>query len=482
VLANAPEDGLNADSLGLAELQTMLKAPEATPQLDTHLTYSVVGYVSQLCFGRVHTQTIDSDPPTAATKCDVPQMVHDAIQQNTVQNLAAQLSPAMPEYQNLKSALKTYREIAAQGGWAPLSNNKGKSAVDNADTLAHNLALLGDLESAVGNEVLSTEDLKEGVKRFQSRHGLEPDGVLNKNTLAALSIPVEQRIEQIQINLDRMRRTNSVFEPRHLRVNIPAFHLSVHEGDEIPLEMRVIVGSDENRTPMLDSQIEFVVFSPYWHIPLSIATKELLPKIQQDSNYLRKQNIEVMRRFGNGLQTVNPSMINWHSPDGLDYQLRQKPGPTNTLGLVKFIFPNPYSVYLHDTPTDNLFDRLTRTLSHGCVRVESPRELANYLLRDQTAWSAERIESAMHAGQETHVPLKSPLPIHILYWTAWADAAGKVQFRKDVYGYDEKHQQNAAIGNASLPASNAAHIDMNKVGVRVVANAAGFHSESSLPH
>jgi murein L,D-transpeptidase YcbB/YkuD len=204
--------------------------------------------------------------------------------------------------------------------------------------------------------------------------------------------------------------------------------------------MRVIVGSKDNRTPLLDSKIENVVFSPYWNIPLSIATKEMLPQIKKDPNFLRKQEMEVVRVSGGEAQTVDPSRIDWDSI-GEEYQLRQRPGASNALGLVKFLFPNPYSVYLHDTPADNLFDRLTRTLSHGCVRVEKPTLVASYLLRDQPEWTEARIDEAMHAEKEKWVALKTKVPIHLIYWTSWADSEGKVQFRDDVYGYDEIHRQ-----------------------------------------
>jgi murein L,D-transpeptidase YcbB/YkuD len=305
---------------------------------------------------------------------------------------------------------------------------------------------------------------------------LETTGKLDAKTAAAMNVPVEDRIAQIEINMDRMRWIADRFEPQHVRVNIPAFHLSVHESDQIPLEMKVIVGSAENRTPVLDSQIEYLVFSPYWNIPLSIATKELLPKIRKDPNFLQKEQMEVVRVSGNSVKTVDPSNINWSAiSDGSQYQLRQRPGASNALGLVKFIFPNRYSVYLHDTPGDNLFDRLTRTLSHGCVRIEKPTEFAAYLLKGQPDWTAERIEQAMHAAREKHVKLKIPVPVHLLYWTAWADADGTVHFRDDVYRYDQVQRGLSAPIRAGLPAPNAPDVNVNEVGTGIVTNAAGLH-------
>jgi murein L,D-transpeptidase YcbB/YkuD len=427
------------------------KDPQALSQFDIRLTNSLVRYVSQLCFGRIAPQQVHPDWPATKKECAVPQLVHEAIQKNTVGDLANALSPTMPEYQALKATLKEYQDLAAKGEGQPVAG-----------------------------------ELAEEVSQFQAQHGLEPDGILNEKTLAAMNVPVEQRIEQIEINMDRLRWKADILEPHHIRVNIPAFHLSVHDGDKIPLEMRVIVGTGDNRTPILDDKIEYLVFSPYWNIPLSIASKELLPKIQKDRNYLKKENIEVVRAAGDGVRVVDPSDIDWKNSDGTEYQLRQKPGVSNSLGLVKFIFPNRHNVYLHDTPADNLFDRLTRTLSHGCVRVESPIALANYVLKDQPEWTPERIEKAMQAGKETRVSLKTPLPVHIHYWTAWTDAAGKAQFREDVYGHDEKHREltsparPAKLVNAALPAPDSTDIDVNKVGTRVVPDAAGLHGKRSV--
>jgi murein L,D-transpeptidase YcbB/YkuD len=244
--------------------------------------------------------------------------------------------------------------------------------------------------------------------------------------------------------------------------------------------MRAIVGSKENATPILDGTMEYLVFSPYWNIPLSIATKELLPKIQDNPKYLDRENIEVIRGSGDKAQVVDASKIKWTKESDLEgLLLRQKPGTKNALGLVKFIFPNPHNVYLHDTPADNLFDRLTRTLSHGCVRLEQPKELATYVLRDQPEWTPEAIEMAMHAEMEKRVNLKTKIPVHLLYWTAWADTDGSVQFRDDVYGYDEKHRQLTT--STALPAPNTANVDVNKVGTGVVPDTSGLHRESGLP-
>jgi murein L,D-transpeptidase YcbB/YkuD len=242
----------------------------------------------------------------------------------------------------------------------------------------------------------------------------------------------------IELNMDRWRKLPDDLGERHIRVNVPSFELEVHDGKDIPLRMRVVVGSNDNRTPLFSSDMKYVVFSPYWNIPESIMTKETLPRIMRDPDYATKENLEVVRVSGKRVEVIDPQDIDWKSVGESDIQLRQKPGDGNSLGLVKFIFPNRYNVYLHDTPADNLFAKLTRNFSHGCIRVEKPQELAEYVLRDQPEWTPERIRQAMHAGAERHVTLKGSIPVHILYFTAWVDDAGALHLEKDIYGYDQQ--------------------------------------------
>jgi murein L,D-transpeptidase YcbB/YkuD len=243
---------------------------------------------------------------------------------------------------------------------------------------------------------------------------------------------------QIELNMDRWRKLPDNLGERYVLVNVPSFELEVHDGNQVPLRMRVVVGSNENRTPLFSSAMKYVVFSPYWNIPESIMTKEMLPKILKDPDYATKENLEVVKVSGNHVDVIDPQDVDWANVGASDIQLRQRPGGGNSLGYVKFVFPNPYNVYLHDTPADNLFAKLTRNFSHGCIRVEKPQELAEYVLRDQPEWTPDRIQKAMHAGAERHVVLKEPLPVHILYFTAWVDDDGMLHLEKDIYGYDQQ--------------------------------------------
>ena len=437
-------EGFSAEDLGMADLHARREAIKTAKNLeqlvafDMYYTYSLVRCGSYLSSGRADPRTIDPNWRYVPRNDNLAQIINDAIEGNTLEELPQQLSPPHHEYMVLKEMLRKYREIAAKGGWSPLPVELTLKQGDenpNVAVLRRNLTITEDLKPGAADTTAFDSDLSDAVLHFETRHGLEPDGVLDPKVIALMNVPVDFRIAQIEANLERLRWLPSDMGTRHIVVNIPAYELQVHEGNQIPLTMKVVVGTNANRTPLFSDMIETVVFSPYWNIPESIATKEILPKIMKDPDYRLRQNIEVVK-VGKRTEVVDPSKINWDdAPAAFQYQLRQKPGPKNSLGLVKFLFPNEFNVYLHDTPADNLFDRFTRNFSHGCVRVERPLELASYLLHDQPEWTAEKIETAMHSDSETHVALKTPVAVHIVYWTAWVDSTGVLQIRPDVYGY-----------------------------------------------
>ena len=251
----------------------------------------------------------------------------------------------------------------------------------------------------------------------------------------------DERAQRLAINLERWRWLPDDLGARHILVNVPAFYMAVREQGKPVVEMKVIVGTLENKTPLFSATMETVVFSPYWNVPDSIAEGETAPAAARDSRFLARNQIEILRRDGDGVTTVDPASVDWDDPDAIKaLAFRQKPGAHNALGHVKFLFPNPYDVYLHDTPADALFARQGRAFSHGCIRVEKPEALASYLLPD---WEAPRITKAMHRGEEQHVALKDKMPVHIVYFTAWPDGQGGVQMWPDVYGYDAKQAGSA---------------------------------------
>jgi L,D-transpeptidase YcbB len=269
------------------------------------------------------------------------------------------------------------------------------------------------------------------VKRFQRRHGLEPDGVVTPLLDAELNVPIAKRIAQIRLNLERWRWLPRELGDPHILVNIPEYRLEVWDHEDVPLAMNVVVGKKDTPTPIFADRMTYVVFAPYWNVPPDIVEKETLPSVMNDPAFLERANMEVIDKSGN---VLDPASIDLSNPEA--YRFRQRPGTSNSLGLVKFMFPNQYNVYLHDTPADSLFARATRSLSHGCVRVEQPDALAQYVLRDQPAWTPEHIDEAMHGEEETIVKLKAPLPVYLGYWTARVSSDGVMQFRRDVYGVD----------------------------------------------
>jgi murein L,D-transpeptidase YcbB/YkuD len=254
----------------------------------------------------------------------------------------------------------------------------------------------------------------------------------------ALADPaMAEHAAQIALNLERWRWMPDELGERYIIVNIPSFQLEAHQGERTVLPMKVVVGTPDNKTPVFSDVMTTTVFSPYWNVPDSIVEGETAPAAARDPGFLQRNNIENLRVTKTGTTPVDPSTVKWDDPEELKaLAFRQKPGATNALGHVKFLFPNAYNVYLHDTPADALFARPGRAFSHGCVRVEKPEDLAKWLLLDAPEWTNEKIVEAMHAGEEQHVKLKQELPVHIVYFTAWADDTGVVRLYPDVYGYD----------------------------------------------
>ena len=249
----------------------------------------------------------------------------------------------------------------------------------------------------------------------------------------------DARAGQIALNLERWRWLPDDLGPRHILVNVPAYYMAARENSKPVLEMKVIVGKPGNATPIFSDEMETVVFSPYWNVPDSIAEGETAPSAARDPGFLARQNIEILRRTDSGTEKVDPGSVNWDDPEAIkELAFRQRPGARNALGHVKFLFPNAHDVYLHDTPADALFFREGRALSHGCIRLEMPEELARYMLRDKPEWTNDKIQTAMHSGDEQHVALKQKVPVHIVYFTVWPKGDGTVETFDDIYSYDAK--------------------------------------------
>jgi murein L,D-transpeptidase YcbB/YkuD len=429
------------------------KAPvEPLVDADVRLSQAFLTFASHLEQGRVAPGQVDEHWFGQQRKGDLAQVLKVSLDSGKLEEALDGLKAQHPQYAALKKTLAAYRAAAAHGGWGTLpsglSLRTGKADPAVATLRAHLIAT-GDLppsnETAVAAPAAPVFDaaVQDALKRFERRHGLPADGRLDRETLAALNVPLEDRIGQIELNLERWRWLPETLGERYVLVNIPTFHLTAVDHGQVQLQMRVVTGKPDSPTPIFSDEMTTIVFSPYWNVPYDIARNETMPAVLRDPGYLGRNNLEVVR----GGRVLDPWSVNWSQPGNV--QFRQRPGPRNALGNVKFLFPNQFDVYLHDTPADALFSRVERDYSHGCVRLEKPFEMAQWVLEDRPEWTPEKIKAAMTAGREQHIALKQHIPVYIVYQTVWANDDGTVEFRDDVYGHDA--QQLRVLHAPSVP-------------------------------
>jgi murein L,D-transpeptidase YcbB/YkuD len=407
---------------------------------DVELTTALLTLGRDVATGRLTPDVVDVRWKTTREAPAYVTALQHAAQGDPRQFLDA-VQPRHPEYRALVGALAALRGQEATG-WPQVPRVSLKLGQWNRAVvlLRQRLRAAGHLrETAVMNSPEFDDDVEAGVKAFQEHVALPPTGKLDRATLDKLNVPLAARIAQVAINLERWRWLPDDLGARHFLVNVPYFHLIAREEGKPVLDIRVVVGKRGNETPLFSDEMETVVFSPYWNIPETIALEETTPAVARDPEYLSRNNMEIVDRRG---RVVSLDSVPWGDEMALrGFRFRQRPGSDNALGFVKFLFPNEHSVYLHDTPADALFRRIGRAFSHGCIRVEEPEVLARYVLRDQPEWTADAIHAAMRAGEERHVKLTAPLPIHIIYMTAWVDEGGGLHYQNDIYGYDARQLQ-----------------------------------------
>jgi murein L,D-transpeptidase YcbB/YkuD len=339
--------------------------------------------------------------------------------------------PPSHEAEALRDSLWTYRRIAETGGWPQIEGGDPLAAGDRGErvrTLRRRLMATGDLPES-GDSDLYDAELEEGVRRFQGRHGLEPDGRVGRRTLEAMNVPVADRIQQIEMNLERSRWLPPVESDELLWINIPEFRLRAFRDGREVLGMPVVVGTPETPTPTFYERVQYAVLNPDWIVPESIALREVLPKAHEDPGYLQRAEFELLDDAGSPMSLDELSIDLLRSGR---HRIRRKPGPWNDLGRIKFMFPNEFQIYLHDTPSRGLFLRASRAFSHGCVRVGEPLELARFLFGSRF----DQLRVELEAGLQREIPIESPVPLYIVYFTAWRESDGTVQFRDDVYDRD----------------------------------------------
>lgn len=331
---------------------------------------------------------------------------------------------ANEQYKLLKQQLQKYYDLAKNGGWQPITTDakKIKKGTTSPVVLAIKKRLQATGEMPANDTTAIFNDaMEQAVRTFQASRGLTQDGVITATLIKEMNVPADQRVQQILINMDRMRWMPTQPKDNLILVNIPEFVLHVYEGDKVVNKIDVVVGKEGHNTMMFTGKLNQVVFSPYWNVTPDITRKEILPAMERNPNYLASQNMEITGTDANGLPVI-----------------RQLPGPGNSLGKVKFLFPNDFNIYFHDTPAKSLFSKDKRAYSHGCIRLSDPVWMANYLLRDQPQWTPDKIADAMDSGKEKFVKVKDPVPVFITYYTAWVDETGTLNFRDDIYKHDAK--------------------------------------------
>jgi murein L,D-transpeptidase YcbB/YkuD len=452
---DAAKKGLDPEDYDASRWEERIRALQspasglAAARFDVALTVCTMRYVSDLRIGRINPQHLDFGLSSEQKKYDLAQFLRDRILTTSdLQALLDEVEPPFAGYRRTEQALARYIELARNddGGKLPVVTKPIASGQPYAGVrrLARFLRLVGDLPTSDN----MTEDseayggqLVDAVKNFQRRHGLDADGRLGPATIKQLNVPLQDRVVQLQLTLERWRWLPSEFSAPPIIVNIPDFRLrALDENNKVVMDMRVVVGKAmRTQTPVFTRDMTYVVLRPYWNVPTSILRGEIVPAIQRDRGYVARHNYEVTTHDGRIVTSGEISDEVLAQLRAGKLAVRQKPGPTNALGLVKLIFPNEYSVYLHSTPSPDLFSRSRRDFSHGCIRVEKPAELAAWALRNNPGWTLERVEQGMHSGKDdVTVNLAKRVPVFIVYGTALAYENGDVHFSDDIYGHDAK--------------------------------------------
>lgn len=411
-LAAAPEHGFNGDVFGAGGAEERQALRPRTR--DAFFTRVALTYAAAMSRG-VGSAAVSEDNTDSKLQARLNKELRGALRDGTVKAWLDDLAPKAREYRHLKYALATYRELATTGGWETLPSGRTLSIGDTARRvilLKERLRLEGDLPEPVEGEEFD-QATADALIRFQSRLGLKADGILGPATLGELNVSPQDRVRTIEANLDRWRSFGRSMAASRVEVNTAAASLSLYDKGKVVLRMNAVVGKPKHDTPMLQSAIRTVIINPQWVVPQSIVKNEIAPKLEEDPDYLTRNNMF------------------WQAGN-----LVQESGPQNALGRIKFEFPNPYRVYLHDTPARSLFGAADRAQSHGCVRLEQPLDLAEALLEGNETWPREKIEDVIRGGTTKHVALKRAVPVVLSYWTAFVDEDGTINFRADLYDRD----------------------------------------------
>lgn len=459
-LADSRSEGLEPHAYHvemLNERYTALKDGDAdsdkTAAFDILLTNAFLRYSTDMRIGRISPRNGDGagNWKLEAPSFDAVAYLQEAFHSLTIARALAELPPPHKEYTTLREMLHDFQNRAqATTEWPTIALDtiKIEPGMSNPQIpiLRKRLSLTGEIAEGIDLESPVLDDvLVEALKKFQESQGLLVDGVLGKKTIATLNMSPRDRVRQIIVNMERWRWVPRQLEPSRIMINISGQWLELFDNNIEIMSMPVIVGTRTNKTPSLRSSVVSLVLNPHWTLPYSIASKEVLPKLKKNPNYLAEQEMHILN--GNG-DIEYPEFIDWsqYGQRYFPYTLRQAAGPRNPLGRIKFNMINSDDIYLHDTNSRSLFARSNRALSHGCIRLQRPFDLALYVLRDQSRWNKEKLEKAIATPETQYVNVRTPVPVYLLYWTAWKDANGVAQFRDDIYARD--HALLTALGKA----------------------------------
>lgn len=450
-IRNVTMDGLHPEDYHLSTIEKLAQKIISSDQVNVEdiaklellLTDSFVLLSAHLANGKTNMETIDPRWWAArrAVNNDLQKFINSSLKSNRIIEGLQTITPKHREYNNLRVALLKYRQISQNGGWEPFQSTLPKLEIGmrhpDVILLRNRLAITqGYIELDSLDAELFDSTLNKQVTLFQKRNGLTPDGVVGKSTIEAMNIPAEERIASMEASLERWRWISDDLGIRYIKVNIANFELQVVENDSIVFITEAIVGRTYRETPVFSSTMAYMVLNPDWTVPPTILNDDIIPSVIKNPDYLMKKNLKVINKIG---MEVDPSTIDWSSigTNGFPYKVKQNPGADNALGRVKFMFPNKYSVYIHDTPNHSLFGLTDRPFSSGCIRINHPMELAAWLLKDKPEWTPAELESIIKQRKERSVKISEPIQVHILYLTSWASDDGTVYFRKDVYNRDQ---------------------------------------------
>ena len=437
-LKDSEADGLDPRDYHLPVLEQLDPSLAAYEILHTDALLRIADH---LMFGKVDAASFDAhwNYTRTPTGIDIPQRLERAVASPDIYGEIEKLKPTHRMYRTLKQELARYRQAAT--GAPRITIAQGKSIEpdmhdERVPTLRTRLTISGDLDAAQdAASDLYDATLQAAVKRYQERMGLDADAKIGARTITELNVPLDERIRQLLVNLDRGRVLLHDLPNEFVVVNIAAYWVYLVRGQEIVWNGRAQVGKTYRKTPMFRSEINYLVFNPTWTVPPGIIRNDILPDARRDPASITRRGLKVLNASGN---EVDPASVDWskYKSGNIPYTLRQDPGPKNALGRVKIMFPNSYSVYLHDTPSQSKFEETDRAFSSGCVRIERPLELAELLLASPATWNTGTIRSTIDAGRTQNVTLPAKVPVLLAYWTAWVDPQGRVNFRRDVYGQD----------------------------------------------